>query len=335
MKFLKWLGIIVGIIIAAFLLITAFLPSDYHIERSATVKSSPEMAYNYISDFNSWENWSVWREMDPGAEYTITGKGEVGSKMAWKGEVSGTGELEIIDGTPGKELKMKLRFIEPWQMTSINTFTFEETEGGTKITWSDAGELGFIYRWFGLGMDDMMGPQFDSNLVNIKQQLEAMPMEASTREIAVVDFPGTKYYGIRIETTIDMAAMQQAYETSYGKIGQFLGVNGMQPTGAPISIMEAWEPENNKAVFHPAMTVAATDAKGNEEIVAGEIPACKVVRCIHKGPYGEMEASWNAAMKYVTDNGMEMAGMPWEQYISDPGEVSEKDLITHIYVPVK
>jgi hypothetical protein len=84
MKFLKWLGIIVGILIVAFLLITAFLPSDYHIERSVTVKSSPEMAYKYISDFNKWNEWSVWQEMDPGAEYTITGDGGVGSKMAWK-----------------------------------------------------------------------------------------------------------------------------------------------------------------------------------------------------------------------------------------------------------
>jgi effector-binding domain-containing protein len=190
-------------------------------------------------------------------------------------------------------------------------------------------------RWFGLGMEDMMGPQFEENLANIKEKLEAMPMESASREIAVVDFPGTKYYGIRIETTTEMAAMQQAYETSYGKIGQFLGVNGLQPTSAPISIMEVWEPENNKTVFYPAMTVAETNAEGNEEIVAGEIPACKVVRCTHKGPYGEMEASWNAAMKYVTDNGMEMAGMPWEQYVSDPGEVPESELITLIYLPVK
>jgi hypothetical protein len=48
-------------------------------------------------------------------------------KWHGKGDVSGTGELEITDGEPGNELKMELRFMEPWQMTSTNTFTFEET----------------------------------------------------------------------------------------------------------------------------------------------------------------------------------------------------------------
>ena len=46
--------------------------------------------------------------------------------------------------------------------------------GGTQVTWTMNGDMGAnpLYRWMGLFMDKMVGPDFDAGLANLKALAE-------------------------------------------------------------------------------------------------------------------------------------------------------------------
>ena len=57
---------------------------------------------------------------------------------------------------------------------STGALTLEPASDGVKVTWTNEGNLGAnpINRYFGFMMDKMMGPDFQTELNNLKQELE-------------------------------------------------------------------------------------------------------------------------------------------------------------------
>ena len=53
---------------------------------------------------------------------------------------------------------------------------------------------------------------------------------------------------------------------------------------------------------------------------AGFLPAGPVAVAIHGGPYDSLQETYVALEKWVEENGHRVAGPPWEQYVTDPGE---------------
>jgi hypothetical protein len=53
--------------------------------------------------------------------------------------------------------------------------TFTPDGNGTKVAWSINGDGGMnpIFRWFGLFMDKLVGPDFEAGLKNLKKLAEA------------------------------------------------------------------------------------------------------------------------------------------------------------------
>lgn len=180
MKFLKWVGIIVLAIIVIVLIVAALLPGEYRVERSIVIDAKPEVIYEQVVDLNNWEKWSPWQEMEPGADFGVSGSGRgVGSVLSWKGEIVGTGNLTIMEVQEPTMIKSRLVFLDPMEAESDDIWTFEPGAGGTEVTWAEEGELGYpLERFFGLGMDSMLGGDMEKGLEKLKRYLETMPEEA-------------------------------------------------------------------------------------------------------------------------------------------------------------
>lgn len=179
MGILKKVLIGVVAIIALFLLIAAFLSGEYRVERSTVVNTSPDVVYPLVAELEQWKNWSPWVEMEPAAKYTFTGEpGKAGSKWSWKGEIVGEGSLQHDELVENKSIKSSLAFISPQPMTSVEEWSFEPTDGGTRVVWIDEGELGYpIGRYFGLFLDDMLGKDFEKGLEKLKALAEQKDAE--------------------------------------------------------------------------------------------------------------------------------------------------------------
>lgn len=71
--------ILILLIIAAgaFATYVAMLPSDYRIQRSATIAAGPEQVFAQVNNFHNWEKWSPWARLDPNAKTAFAGPSPV------------------------------------------------------------------------------------------------------------------------------------------------------------------------------------------------------------------------------------------------------------------
>ncbi len=175
MKILKIIGISLGALVGIILLVAAFLPSEYNVSRSIEISKSADSVYAVVSDFSVFTRWSPWSEKEPNIKVTITGeKGTVGSSYAWVGTATGQGRLTISSLELGSYINQNLVFLTPFESKSEVSWTFEPSLNGTKTTWSNKGHLDYpLGRFFGLGMEKMLGPDYEHGLANLKKYIES------------------------------------------------------------------------------------------------------------------------------------------------------------------
>jgi len=70
------------------------MPS-YHVAREVEILASPQRVYEVLADYRTWKTWSPWLISEPEALVTVSDDpSSVGSQYAWKGKVTGEGELQ-------------------------------------------------------------------------------------------------------------------------------------------------------------------------------------------------------------------------------------------------
>ena len=170
LKILKYLvGLVVLLVAVAFL-----LPSTYSAQRSMAINAPAEKVFPLIANQKEWKRWSVWNQRDPNMELSYSGpESAAGSKWAWKSKSEGNGGMEWS----AVEANKRVGYILTMEgMTPSTGDLFVVPEGaGTKVTWTMKGDAGMnpMFRWFGLFMDKMVGPDFDAGLKNLKKLAEA------------------------------------------------------------------------------------------------------------------------------------------------------------------
>lgn len=172
--------VIVGILV--FVGIGFSLPDRYKVERQETINAQPETVYALIERTKAWKDWTIWNQRDPNmtVEYSGPDVG-VGSKMAWQSKTEGNGMLTITDSNPPNSL-VYLFEMPDMGMSATGRMTLQASEGGTVIVWSDEGEFGNnpIFRYFGLVIEDMIAPDFEAGLGNLKTLAEAKQRETAS-----------------------------------------------------------------------------------------------------------------------------------------------------------
>lgn len=171
---LKKILIGLGTLIALFLIVALFLPKTVTVSRSIVINKPAQEIYDKVADFNYYTKWNTWSQMEPTAKNTMSGTPkESGHSWTWEGDKVGAGSLVIEKVDPGKAIESRLTFLKPMEAVAKDLWTFAEAEGGTKVTWTYEGEMDYpIGRYFGLGMDGMLGPDFEKGLANIKKLCE-------------------------------------------------------------------------------------------------------------------------------------------------------------------
>ncbi|KAA3609734.1 MAG: hypothetical protein D8M58_09190 [Calditrichaeota bacterium] len=186
MKILIIIVAVIAILIGIVAIIPAFLDEEAKLQRSAEINKSAADIYNVVSDYNRMTAWNPWMEIDPDVVTKITGNaGEVGSTYEWESqnEQLGSGMMTIEEVVPNKSMKEKLEFKAPFQMVASSGWILEEIDSTTtKVTWHYGGSYSYFMRYWTLGLESMLGPQYERGLTNLKNLVENMP--ASKEEMA-------------------------------------------------------------------------------------------------------------------------------------------------------
>jgi len=191
----KLLFVLLGII-ALILVVAAFLPGSYTVERSVEIAKPPEVVYPLVADYNNWLKWSPWPKMDPDAKQTVTGTaGAAGHSWSWEGEKSGVGSMTLAQVEENRSVQSKLVFKKPMNSEADDYILLEPTPTGTKVTWRNTGNLPYpVGRFFGLGVEGMLGPQFEEGLAGVKsiaESIEEPPPPPMTEETPAETKPST------------------------------------------------------------------------------------------------------------------------------------------------
>ncbi len=173
------LRILGGLAVLVFLLVAVafFLPRKYSVERSIVINARPEVVFAQVADLRAWKNWGAWQERDPAMKMTFSDPSTgVGAWSAWESKSEGNGKMTLTEIEAAKRVVYRLEFPD-MGTSSIGSMALQPADKGVKVVWVDAGDLGMnpMFRWFGLFVDRMLGPDFEQGLRKMKSLAEKAP----------------------------------------------------------------------------------------------------------------------------------------------------------------
>lgn len=187
MKIVKWIIGVVAILFLVFVVVTAFLPKDYKMERSVVIDARPGVIYNQLADLEAWQEWNPWNEMEP--ELTIRfGEKTVGegAYYEWEGETSGSGRMEIVETQPPFLVRYQLIFEGYEDNPSTSAFRLNPLPdgSGTEAVWSFSGNVGdgYFARWLSVLIDSLVGASYEQGLKALKARCEELESSGAVKD---------------------------------------------------------------------------------------------------------------------------------------------------------
>lgn len=176
---LKKIALVVALLIILFVAFVAMQPSQFRMERTATLQAPPEVVFEQVNVMANRRAWYPWDSLDPNMQRTYGDiPAGVGATYHWKGNDDvGEGRQTIIESVQNEKVVDDLEFIAPFAAKNKSSFLFAPEGDGTRVTWAMEGENGFMMKLVGLflDMDGAVGKDFEKGLAS----LESVSQEAA------------------------------------------------------------------------------------------------------------------------------------------------------------
>jgi AraC family transcriptional regulator len=140
-----------------------------------------------------------------------------------------------------------------------------------------------------------------------------------------------------IRRTTTRATLAEALGDCFGKLFALGHGQGLPVSGWPIARYVSMGP--GLWTIEAAMPVAepvSVQALGDAEIEAGMLHGGAVAFAVHSGSYQSLPQTHAAIEAWIKAQGFEVAGAPWESYVTDPGKnPNPADWKTEVFWPLK
>ena len=334
MKALKVILIIVGIIIAAMLIVPLFSPSTATISSEIDIELTPKQVFLGVASYENRDAWDPWLTMDSTAVAKIQPQPEfIGSTYEWSGERLGTGRMHVDKVEEGHYISSSLWFGDV-ETPSLVEWRFEETAGGTHVVWSFTEETSYpIGRLRMMIGKIFLKKSFDSGLVNLKEYIEANPpVVTGIGEIIIDSFNAAN----------TMVTERPGRMDGVGDImGEMLGMvmsevekQNLIPAGPPFSIYSEWDEEAGTFVVMTGILVEKMGVRSGD-VFPKHFEEWTGAVAKYTGPYEDIGPSYMMLEKYIEENNLEITGQAIEIYLNNPMEVNANKLETLIAFPLK
>lgn len=170
-KIIRIIFLFLAVGLALVLVIAAFQPDTFSVERSATLSAPREALYEQVNNHHNFVTWNPFNELDPNVVNTFSGPAAgVGAVCAWKGNANiGEGSSTITEVVPNELVRMRMDWIKPMAGTSTVDFTFVPDGTNTVVTWKMYGPQTYMGKLCSLVMnpETMCGPMFEKGLAQL------------------------------------------------------------------------------------------------------------------------------------------------------------------------
>lgn len=176
MRVLKLVGIVVGAVVVLFVGIGLFLPRGWKAERSIVIQAPPEKIHPWVDSPAKWKEWFDFSGMGEFAVSVTGPERGVGATYTWASPAS-NGRLVIAESDPATGVRID-EAIESETTNAHAAILYSRVEGGgTRVTWSDAGDPDalppVIGGWFSGMIGGSLDVAFEKGLANLKAKVEA------------------------------------------------------------------------------------------------------------------------------------------------------------------
>ena len=173
---LRKILIALAVLVALFVIVVAMQPSEFQVERTATIAAPQAEVFAQVNDLHKWDAWSPWAKLDPNAKIAFEGaEAGQGAAMSWAGnDKVGEGKMTVIESRPNDAVKLKVDFVKPFEGTSNSDFAFKPEGEGTSVTWAMSAHHNFLEKAFCLVMNGkkMIGDDMEKGLAQLKSLAE-------------------------------------------------------------------------------------------------------------------------------------------------------------------
>ena len=302
------------------------------ISRKITINKPASDVYNVLSDFHQWKTWSPWLIQEPETEISVSDDGKF---YSWNGNLTGVGNMLIVDQKQDAYLHHDLTFIKPWKSTAKVKFDLEAVGEGTVVTWSMNSSLPFFLFWMKGMMEALVGMDYERGLAMLKDYVEDGEVHSKLDFQDTSDLNGFKYVGIRTETT--RKQIGQSMKADFERLAAFCNDNQDKIAGEPFSIYHKWDMIKGDVIYTSGFPVKTIPEGLADGFVTGELPSTKVYSIKHTGPYEHLGNAWSTLFNmkqnkfFRTNKKID----PFEIYKNDPAKVDPNQLETVVSFAVK
>jgi effector-binding domain-containing protein len=212
---------------------------------------------------------------------------------------------------------------------------FTPSGSGTTMEWTITMTSGSPFgRLANKAFRGIIQKTMDSGKADLKNYLETHGVQLSKlTEIGIEEYPAIE--ALTVSAVMDMANVAAWFGQSMGRLMAEQQAQNLQPQGMPFTRYEDFDPATGKFTMIAGVPVSA-GGKTSGDIRLVRYGVYSALKGLHNGPYDELSVSYGALQKYATDNGMELNGVVWEHYLSDPAEATDPtQLLTLIAMELK
>ncbi len=105
------------------------------------------------------------------------------------------------------------------------------------------------------------------------------------------------------------------------------------PVGAPFAVYDTLEIEAGSFGLTAGFPVPS-GTQPRKKLQAGTLPGGKAAVTVHVGPYEKLPEAHRALREWMTQQGHEPSGPPWEVYLDNPRTTLAEELTTRVCYPV-
>lgn len=360
-----------GLLLLVLAVSSFFLPREVTVARSITINVEPDLVFAQVNDLKAQNTWSAWAMRDPAMQVTYSGPASgAGMRAEWVSDSEGSGSQAITESVANTRVVTALDF--GMGGLAIGRFELERAEGGTRLTWSMFSDTGFnpLARWFGLFIDGMVGPDFETGLLNLKAKLEgrmqadagdrntagAVPSPASVivqQLVPPLDIPETApttnpadaprivtleprpvaFARGSVKFTQDMTVerVQAEVRGTFERVETVMRGLGLMKDGNTMIINSAQSPGQwDFVVAVPIANMPPSNAPV-DGVEFGPSPGGRAVMAVHRGPYINIPATRDRIASFMAAEGLIATRLSWEEYLTSPDNTAAELLETHVY----
>ncbi len=328
---MKYLRLFIFFIVSLIVVVVVFswlVPVKQALDKSISIQAPAAVVYEQVARLENFNQWSSWNQHDSTVKLEYTGTdGSVGASSHWTGDpkISGEGRITIDSLEPGKMVSQRIHFIKPKEGHANSSFTLNEVNGQTTVSWhfeSETPRPWNIFNFFS-DIEKNLGPEFEKGLAALKERIEKVTVPAGTPkayEVKETDFPKTKYALIRQQVKWqDIPVFYNSH------ISILMGEAQRQKftPGIATGLYFTWDDKNQLTDMAAAVPLPEGKELGSPIIRMETIDGGKAIYTDHFGPYEQSVNAWTTLRQHISSHNLQQRGPVIEQYLTDPATVKD------------